>query len=123
MKSGLRLLTIAPPAAVVFVAAFVVQSTPVAAHRNCRHTPVVVSGTFWDRSHAWGLARSRWSDCVRRVYGEGWTDWEHGAAKVFCHNARLDYQIHVTCPSWDNHRRWVCYFKATPCRWRWHGKR
>jgi hypothetical protein len=123
MRRVARILTLGSSAPVILIAALVTQPTPAAAHPICGDTPVVVSGTFWDRSNAWGLARPRWSHCTRRVYGEGWTHWRHGDAKVICHDAGMDYQIDVTCPHWDNNRKWVCYFMATPCRWRWRGRR
>jgi hypothetical protein len=124
MKDVVRFLTIAPTAAVAFLAAFMVQSTPVAAHPICGDTPVGVLFKVDEQWHAHWLARILWEDCARRKYGYEWAALDLARNKndrPICYPGRtFGYtgERILKCPPRDNaHGRWVCFYRATPCRY------
>ena len=116
----------AAPALAAFVAAFPMHPSPAAAQRICGDTPVEVSVQVWEKSHGQKVATVLWSNCARRNYGDQWGSvglarakrgpvcYDAGAWRSYYNNSGI-----VTCPGSDiRHPRWVCFYRATPCRYR-----
>lgn len=83
-----------------------------------------VSVQVYEKSHAQKVARALWSNCARRYYGDQWGNPGLARAKrgPVCYNAgewRSYYNNSgiVSCTGSDiRYPRWVCFYRATPCR-------
>jgi hypothetical protein len=116
----------AAPATAALVAAFLMQAAPADAQRICGDTPVEVSVQVWEKSHGYKVARVLWSNCARRNYGDQWgtLSLARGKRGPVCYDAgawRSYYNNEgiITCPGSDiRYPTWVCFYRATPCRFR-----
>jgi hypothetical protein len=112
-------------ATAALVAAFLIYPVPpAAAHKICGDTPVEVNVHVRYWSHGKTVAKALWRSCARTKYGDQWGSLELARAKRdFCYNvdAYRSYYRHqglLTCDGDDDPRaRWVCFYRATPCRY------
>jgi hypothetical protein len=116
----------------VLAAACLLQAAPATAQRICGDTAVEVRIHVFERRHAEGVGRILWSNCARRTYGDEWSDVDlarggRDGDRLVCystHATRGYYSSRhiVTCSGGDVRApRWVCYYRATPCRYRYNG--
>jgi hypothetical protein len=117
----------AGPAIVALVAACLLQAGPAAARKICGDTPVEVTVQVRKWRHAGPVARIVWSDCARKTYGDEWSNlsiakWRPDRPDCYDTRAWPRYYSSrppATCTGTETRdARWVCFYRATPCRWR-----
>ncbi len=117
---------------VALVAALVMQTVPAAAQHICGDTAVEVRIHVFERRHAEGVGRILWSNCARRTYGDQWSNVDlarGGRDRLVCYSTyavRSYYSNRniITCSGGDvRSPRLVCFYRATPCRYRNDGRR
>jgi hypothetical protein len=119
-------ITAAGQATAALVAAFLMYPAPAAAHRICGDTPVEVNVQVRERRHGESVAFALWSNCARSNYGDHWgsVGLARSKGRVFCYDvsARRSYYSNqgiITCDGgYIRYPRWVCFYRATPCRYR-----
>lgn len=113
-------------ALVALVVACLCQAVPAAAQTICGDTAVEVRIQVFERRHAEGVARILWSNCARTTYGNQWSsvNLAQGKNGPICYDTRAWRSYYssrkiITCSGGDVRApRWVCFYRATPCRYR-----
>jgi hypothetical protein len=112
-------------ATAALVAAFLMHPVPAAAQPICGDTPVEVRVQVRQRHHAEWVARTSWSNCARKYYGDEWGSLRlaKGKSNVYCYYVGAWQRYYrnrpsVACRNYDSRPRYACFYRAIPCRYR-----
>jgi hypothetical protein len=118
-------------ALVMLIASYLTMAAPAAAQRICGDTAVEVRIHVFERRHAEGVGRVLWSNCARRTYGDQWSNVDlarGGRDRLVCYSTFANRSYYssrniITCSGGDVRQpRWVCFYRAVPCRYRYNGR-